>query len=74
MPSSRGSSPPRDRTCVSYVSFTDRWVLYPLAHLGSPLVLHPPLNELMTLDKSSQLAMNIGNNNINIISAFLTGH
>ena len=28
MPSSRGSSGPRDQTCVSYVSCTDRWVLY----------------------------------------------
>ena len=28
MLSSRGSSQPRDETCVSYVSCTDRWVLY----------------------------------------------
>ena len=28
MPSSRGSSQPRDETCVSYVSCTGRWVLY----------------------------------------------
>ena len=28
MPSWRGSSPPRYWTCVSYVSCTDRWVLY----------------------------------------------
>ena len=28
MPSSRGSSRPRDRTRVSYVSSTGRWVLY----------------------------------------------
>ena len=28
MPSSRGSSRPRDRICVSYVSCTGRWVLY----------------------------------------------
>ena len=33
MPSSRGSSQPRDRTCVSYVSCIGRQVLY---HLGSP--------------------------------------
>ena len=26
--SSRGSSPPRDRTSISYVSYTGRWVLY----------------------------------------------
>ena len=28
MPSSRGSSRPRDWTCVSYVSCIDRWILY----------------------------------------------
>ena len=28
MPSSRGSSQPRDQTCVSYISCTGRWVLY----------------------------------------------
>ena len=28
MPSSRGSSQPRDQTCISYVSCTGRWVLY----------------------------------------------
>ena len=33
---SRGSSWPRDQTCVSYVSCTGRWVLYHLCHLGSP--------------------------------------
>ena len=36
MPSSRGSSRPRDRTHVSYVSCIGRWVLYHLCHLGSP--------------------------------------
>ena len=36
MPSSRGSSPPRNWTCLSYVSSTGRWVLYRLGHLGSP--------------------------------------
>ena len=33
--SSRGSSPPRDRTHVSYVSCFDRWILYHYHHLGS---------------------------------------
>ena len=32
----RGSSPCRDQTCVSYVSCTDRRVLYHWPHLGSP--------------------------------------
>ena len=36
MPSSRGSSPPRDRTHISYVSRTGRQVLYHERHLGSP--------------------------------------
>ena len=34
--SSRGSSWPRDRTHVSYVSCPGRWVLYHQCHLGSP--------------------------------------
>ena len=33
MPSSRGSSQPRDRTHVPYVSCTGRWVLYHWCHL-----------------------------------------
>ena len=36
MPSSRGSSPPRDRTHVSYVSCIGRRVLYHQRHLPSP--------------------------------------
>ena len=36
MPSSRGSSQTRDRTCVLYVSCIGQWVLYHLIHLGSP--------------------------------------
>ena len=36
MLSSRGSSRPRDRTCVSYISCIGRWVLYYERHLGSP--------------------------------------
>ena len=36
---SRGSSWPRDRTCISYVSFIGRRVLYHQHHLGSPLLL-----------------------------------
>ena len=33
-PSSRGSSRPRDQTCVSYVSYISRWVIYHWRHLG----------------------------------------
>ena len=36
IPFSRGSSQPRDQTCVSYVSCTGRWIL----HLGSQGVEH----------------------------------
>ena len=35
MPFSRGSSRPRDWSCVSYVSRMGRWVLYHYHHLGS---------------------------------------
>ena len=35
MPSSKGSSQLRDRTHVSYISCTGRWVLYHEYHLGS---------------------------------------
>ena len=35
MPSSRGSSHPRDWTHISYVSCIGRWVLYHQCHLGS---------------------------------------
>ena len=36
MPSSRGSSQPRDQTCISYISCIGRQVLYHWCHLGSP--------------------------------------
>ena len=36
LPSSRGSSLPRDWTCVSYVSCIGRQVLYHEGHLGRP--------------------------------------
>ena len=38
-PSSRGSSQPRDQTCVSCISCIGRWVLYHQHHLGSPRTL-----------------------------------
>ena len=37
MPFSRGSSQPRNQTCVSYVSCIGRQVLYHQCHLGSPI-------------------------------------
>ena len=36
MPSSSGSSLPRDRTCISYVSYIGKRVLYHQHHEGSP--------------------------------------
>ena len=46
-PSSRGSSWPRDRTHVSCISCTCRWILYSLSHPGSPNVVYisPQLTE-----------------------------
>ena len=43
MPSSRGSSQPRDRIFISSVSYIGRRVLYHYSHLGSPLVAHTNL-------------------------------
>ena len=40
MPFSRGSSPPRDLTCVSYITCIGRQVLYHWCHLGSPKYVH----------------------------------
>ena len=34
---SRGSSWPRNQTCVSHVSYIGRWILYSLSHLGNPV-------------------------------------
>ena len=45
MPSSRGSSQPRDRTHVSCIG---RWVLHPLSHLGSPAPSHSSANTLLS--------------------------
>ena len=39
---SRGSSQPRDRTHVSCISCTGRWILYHWCHLGSPRLLRWP--------------------------------
>ena len=43
MPSFRGSSRPRDRTHVSYVSCIGRQVIYHQHHLGSPTTIQPTL-------------------------------
>ena len=59
LPSSRGSSQPRDQTCVSYVSYTGRQVFYQEDHLGS-LRCASKSSLLINLKKSlSRLGMNI---------------
>ena len=40
MPSSKGSSPPRELTWISYVSCIGRHVLFPLAPPGKPLAIY----------------------------------
>ena len=40
MPSSRGSCRPRDQTCISYIFYIGRQVLYYQCHLGSPKHFH----------------------------------
>ena len=41
IPFSRGSSWPRDRTCISCIG---RWILLPLSHRGSPKIYYLCLN------------------------------
>ena len=42
--SSRGSSSPRDRTYVSCISCTGRWILHHAHHLESPTLSYPCIN------------------------------
>ena len=53
MPSSRGSSQPRDQSCVSYVPCIGRWVLYHYHHLGSQAraLAHPKFKGNMFREK-----------------------
>ena len=44
MPSSRGSSQPRDRTHVFCISWAGRWIFYSFYHLGSPLLPYTSLH------------------------------
>ena len=48
IPSSRGSSQPRDRTQVSCVSCIDGQIVLPLSHLGSPTKGVPFLEKHLT--------------------------
>ena len=40
IPSSRGSSGPRDWNCISYISCLGKWVLYQCHHLGGPFTFY----------------------------------
>ena len=42
IPFSRGSSQPRDQTCISFVSYIGRRTLYHLSHQGSPNISNLP--------------------------------
>ena len=55
MPSSRGSSRPRDRICVSYVSCIGRQVLYHWCHLGSQINTQIKINIKRKKNRLSQL-------------------
>ena len=66
LPSSRGSSPSRDRIHVSYVSYIGRWVLYHSYHLGSPflwwfLFRHTCVWLCDPMDCSTQASLSITN-------------
>ena len=52
MPSSRGSSQPRDRICICLYC---RWILYPLSHLESPELsyIHPLWEDHMCAKSST---------------------
>ena len=45
MPSSRGSSWPRDRTCICLPLLHCRHILYPVSYLGSPIPPQSPFND-----------------------------
>ena len=51
MPSSRGSSQPRNQTHVFYVSCIGRWILYHLSHQESPRPLLPSCNFVLICAK-----------------------
>ena len=51
MPSSRRSSRPRDRTCISYVSYIGKRVLYHSPHLGRPVVCSVQFSSVQSLSR-----------------------
>ena len=59
MPSSRGSSRPRDQTCVSYISCIGRRILYHQCHLGSHYVIHTSFSQISQLHSRTRCIMPI---------------
>ena len=49
MPSSRGSSWPRDRTHISYISCIGWWILYHYCHLGIEVIMVPNMCWVLTV-------------------------
>ena len=61
----RGSSQPRDQTCISYVSCTGRWIFYHLHHLRSPNIY------ICVSFKCSQRRQNVFTSLLHFASIFL---
>ena len=59
MPSSRGSSWPRDRTCFSYVSCVGRWILYHQCYLGSPRSSFAVMEKIHIFLERTELLVNV---------------
>ena len=59
MPFPRGSSQPRDRICISYVSCISRWVLYHWYHLGSGIEAGYSPQGCKQLDMAKKLSTHI---------------
>ena len=57
MPSSKGSSQPRDGIQVSYISCLGRWVLHPQHHFGRPLLYWTTSSYLILLLKTGNIRM-----------------
>ena len=54
MPSSRGSSRPRDQSFISYISCIGKWVLYHWHHLGSPTTVQRVGGNRMSVEASGR--------------------
>ena len=65
MPSSRGSSQPRDWICILHVTCTGSWLLYHWCHLGCPVCTTVPSHRLahlqLQLQRKRVIFLQIGN-------------